>query len=87
LAQHELLIAQFYFKKREYWAAAARYHGLWQSYPGQAMNDEAMYMEATCYEKLGKNDLAKPVYQQAAEVFPESDYGRKSAERLKALGG
>jgi outer membrane protein assembly factor BamD len=85
LARHEMLVAQFYFKKRKYWAAAARYQGVWKGYPGVGMVDEAMYMEAYCYEQLGKENLARMAYERVAEKFPESDYAGRAKAGLEAV--
>ncbi|HUT54646.1 MAG TPA: outer membrane protein assembly factor BamD [bacterium] len=85
LAEHELLVAEFYFKHRDYWAAAARYQGVWRTYPGLGFDDQAMYMEGSSYAELGKSDLARAAYERDAAAFPDGEYGQKARERLKAL--
>lgn len=85
LAKQEFLVADFYFKRKEYWAAAARYQGIWRQYPGLGYDDRAIYMEAECYRELGKIDLAKDRYQLAAENFVDTDYGTRAKDRLNSL--
>jgi outer membrane protein assembly factor BamD len=85
LAKHELGVADFYFKKREYWSAAARYNGIWKNYPKLGLDDQAMFKEAECYNKLGKKDLARNLYEQTAKDFSQSDYGKKAGDRLRSL--
>lgn len=85
LCEHELLVAEFYFDNREYWAAAARYKGVYQTYPDLGFDAEALYMEGVCYKSLGKRRMAKSRYETLMRSFPESDYAKKAEERLKAI--
>jgi outer membrane protein assembly factor BamD len=85
LAEHELLVADFYFKHRDYWAAAARYQGIWRTYPGLGFDDHAMYMEGSCYDALGKSDLARTAYERDAAAFPDGEYGKKARDRLRPM--
>lgn len=87
LARHELLVADFYFKRREYWAAAARYRGVWQGYSELEFTDMAMFMEASCYEELGKAARARALYGRLIESFPESNYTSKAKGKKAALAG
>jgi outer membrane protein assembly factor BamD len=87
LAKMELGVGDYYFKRKEFWSAAARYHGVYEKYPGLGFDEEAMFKEGHCYEMLGKNDLARALYEK---VGPDTgkgkkNYGKKAADRLKAL--
>lgn len=85
LIKHEFRVAKFYFKRKEYWAAAGRYRGVWESYTGLGRESEAMYKEALCYEKLGKDDLAREMYKRAAKVQPENEYAMMAKEKLDGI--
>jgi len=87
LAEHEMEIGGYYFKRREYWAAAARFNGVWRTYPGLGFDAEAKYMEAQCYDGLGKKDLAEPMYQIVIDDYPGSEWAGKAAERKAGLSG
>jgi outer membrane protein assembly factor BamD len=85
IAEHELLIADFYFKKKDYWAASARYRGLWQNFQGLGYSDLAMFKEGSCYFELGKNDLALSQYDVFVRTFPDSEYIDNANERINSL--
>ena len=85
LAKHELLVADFYFKRKDFWAAAARYRGVWQGYSGLGFDARSQFMEGSCYEGLGKTDLATNLYNQAVAQTDSDEYVRKARERLAVL--
>jgi outer membrane protein assembly factor BamD len=84
LARHELLVADYYYKNKEYWSAAARYNGVWKNYPGVGLDQQAMLKEAKCYEKLGKADLARPLYERIGQS-PAPDNSDQKARGWKRL--
>jgi outer membrane protein assembly factor BamD len=86
LAKYELLVADFYFHHREYWAAAARYRGVWQVYSGLGYDGRAMFQEAVCYQSMGKLDRAVPLYNKLIETWPNDEYAAKARERIDAIG-
>ena len=85
LAEHEFIVADFYFKRKEYWAAAARYRGVQKNYSDLGFGDKAMFQEAACYEALGKTEMARALYDKTAASFPESDHGKKAREKVDQL--
>lgn len=87
LAEHELLVADFYYKHKEYWAAAARYREVWRGYPGLGFDDRALFLEGSCYERLGKNEMAEEMFRRTVDAFPETEYGKKASQRLEAVTG
>ena len=54
LAQHELYVGRFYFKKKEYGAAAARFRYAIEHYPDVGQYYEALEYLGKCEEKLAK---------------------------------
>ena len=87
LAEHELLIADFYFRKGDFWAAAARYRGIYLNIPGTGFDAQAMFQEAECYNGLGKTDLALDMYSEVISYHADSEYAEKAKEELAALEG
>lgn len=86
-ARHELIVADFYFKRKDYWAAAARYRGVWQVFSGLGFDARSQFMEGSCYESLGKTDRATELYNQASAQTDDPDYVGKAKARIEALRG
>ena len=86
LAKYELMVADFYFRHREYWAAAARYRGVWQIYSGLGYDGKAMFQEAACYQSVGKLDRAAALYNKLIETWPNDEYAAKARLRIDAIG-
>ena len=86
LAKHDLIVADFYFKRKDFWAAAARYRGVWQGYSGLGFDARAQFMEGSCYEGLGKTELATNLYTLAA-AQSDAEYSSKARQRLEGLKG
>jgi outer membrane protein assembly factor BamD len=59
LAKHELDVAQFYYKRKAYVAAANRASNVVQHYQGTSQVRPALELMADSYEKMGKPDLAE----------------------------
>ena len=53
LAQHDLFVGQFYYKRQSYLAAAHRFQNIVEQFPHIEAAGEAMYHLAETYEKLG----------------------------------
>ncbi len=53
LAQHDLFVGQFYYKRESYLAAAHRFKNIVEQFPHIEAAGEAMYHLAETYEKLG----------------------------------
>ncbi|MFO8056466.1 MAG: outer membrane protein assembly factor BamD [bacterium] len=85
IIKHEFRVAKFYFKRKEFWAAAGRYHGVWENYPGLGYDAEAMYKEGLCYENLDKTELAIEIYKRAVKADPGDEYAKKARTNLEEL--
>lgn len=59
LAQHHLFVAEFYYKKEAYLAAAKRYKLVIESYPHLEAAAEAKYELAKTYKDLGAPDWSR----------------------------
>ncbi len=77
LAQYELYVARFYFKKGSYLAAAGRLEKLLRDYPGLSTEKDALY-----YASLACAELARGVEKEDAEDVPAAD--KKSAAEIRA---
>lgn len=63
LAKHELDVAQFYYQRKAYIAAANRASTVVQHYQGTSQVRPALTLMAKAYEKMGKPELAEQARQ------------------------
>jgi len=66
MARHEFLVAQYYFKREAYLAAANRASQVLKKYPRSVINKQALNLLEKSYRKLGMQqnaDDAKRVYE------------------------
>ena len=69
LAEHELYVAEFYFKTKRYQAALDRYQALTQDYPDFAKNGEAKERIVQCQEGLAAQDKPKGILSKVTSIF------------------
>ena len=77
-------VAEFYFKRKDYKAALARYQDalIWKE-----KDAVANFRMAQCYEKLDQPDLAIQHYQEYLKILPQGPFAKdahKALEKLKA---
>ena len=65
--------------------AVAAYERMIRDYPQSDILPEAWYKVGTAYERLGQPDRARAAYETAVKLFPETDAGRLSKQRLDGL--
>lgn len=82
IAEGELLIGKFYYKKGSYKAAIGRFEGIVKNYPDFKNLDETLYLLADSYKNLQLIDMAKQYIKILKEKFPDSQFAKK-AEGLK----
>jgi outer membrane protein assembly factor BamD len=59
LAGHEFIIGEFYFNKKKWRAAQARFEGMLKVYPGTAYDEQARDYIKRCHEKIAAEAPAK----------------------------
>jgi outer membrane protein assembly factor BamD len=70
LAEYELYVAHFYYKKGSYKAAVGRCETLLKDYPGSSSEKDALYYAGLSYRKLGEKDLARARFETLAQKYP-----------------
>jgi outer membrane protein assembly factor BamD len=70
IADYELYVAHFYYKKGSYRAAAGRCETLLKKYPGSHAEKDALYYAGLSYMGLGERDLARARFETLAEKYP-----------------
>ena len=78
LAAHESYIANYYYKKKNYWGAAHRLEGLLDQFPKMPDEDRTLYLLGECYVELGQRENAREVFSLIVTEYPESRYYREA---------
>src|SRR5882762_9559650 len=76
-------VGEFYFKKKNYRAALARYQEALEFKPNDA---EANFRMAECYEKLNDPDQAAKHYQEYLKILPQGLLAPEAHKSLDKLG-
>lgn len=74
MATYEVKVANYYFGRGAYVAAANRAQGALVNYPQTPANEKALDILRNSYQKLGMPQLAEDSQQILAKTFPESRY-------------
>jgi outer membrane protein assembly factor BamD len=87
LADAEMRVGQFYNHKGSNPAAANRLNGLVDQYPLYSGADEALWLEADSYSKMGTRFRAKAgdAFTRIVRDYPLSDYANQAKKRLKEM--
>jgi outer membrane protein assembly factor BamD len=81
LVDHELYVAEFYWKRERWAGAAMRYEGLVRDYPGSSQEPEALLRMGYAYSKLEEKFRAQQALQKLIARYPQ-DKRRYEAEKL-----
>jgi outer membrane protein assembly factor BamD len=84
LARSGMMVGDFYFKRREYQAAAERYRGLLNRYPGLGLDAEALYKLGLCYTRMNREDEAHHIFQVILDNYEGSDVADAAADLIPA---
>ena len=78
-------IGDFYFKRGEHQAAAARYRSLLNTYPGLGLDAESLFKLGTCYEHMRRYDEALRLFFVVLENYEDTELAVLAAERIAAV--
>jgi outer membrane protein assembly factor BamD len=84
LAEYEVHVARYYFKRGAYVAAANRAQQAVREYPQAPANEEALYILTVSYERLGMNELHDDALRVLNANFPGSafvEHGIRGVDR------
>ena len=74
LADHELVIGEFYLRYRLASAAVKRFEYLLDNYPAYTAKDKALLDLGVAYVRMRQPDKARETYERLAREFPDSEY-------------
>ncbi len=80
LASHEVHVARYYYMRGAYLAAANRAQQALQDFRGVPAAEEALFLMAASYDKLGMNDLRDDARRVLKTNFPRSAWLERSYE-------
>jgi outer membrane protein assembly factor BamD len=82
LADKEMYVGEFYFKRAQYSAAVNRFNTVLVEYPGIGLDDEALYLKAEALWQLEQREAAAEAFGRIVRDFPESSRAPAAAGRL-----
>lgn len=74
MAQRELTIAEFYYERQAYVAAANRAAAIVQHYPGASANEAALVLMVRSYKELGLVDMTNKSLALLRANYPNAAY-------------
>ena len=82
LAKYEIHVAKYYYRRGAYLAAANRAQRAINNYPDSFVVEEALYILAESYKKLGLYDLSNDANRIFKQNYPDSKipYGGNAKE-------
>ena len=85
LADHELYVARFYFKRKHFKAAAGRAEKLLSDFPGLGLERDALWVAARSRIATEEPTLARPLLERLTLNFPSTVEGKAAQAELEQL--
>jgi outer membrane protein assembly factor BamD len=82
LAEHELYVGTFYYKKGSYQAATLRFQELLKNYPHVKNESEVLLMLGTAYAKLNEKHRAVETLRSVIHKYPHSEEAEKAEKMI-----
>lgn len=83
LAEHDLLVARFYYKLGKYHSAINRLSALLDSYPDFAQSDKALYLLGRSYKQEESLEKARAAFARLVNEHPDSGYASSAKRALR----
>lgn len=78
MARHEFMVGHFYYEKKAWRGALARFEGILKNYPGFSRTPDVLYMAACSARALGRNQKARLYLGRLQAQYPYSRYATKA---------
>jgi outer membrane protein assembly factor BamD len=86
IADYELYVARFYYKKGSYKAAAGRCERLLREHAGSPAEQDALYVAALAYQELGEKERARALFETLEQKYPAmKDRAEARIKKLSVL--
>ena len=86
LAAHEFLIGRFYFKRKQYVAAADRFRVVLDRFPYYSRTEETLFRLGTCLLKTDNPSEARLYFERLVHDFPEGKFTPEARRILQVQG-
>ncbi len=83
LAEGELVVARFYYRKENFRGVVGRCETLLSQYAGSAGEEEALHLLGESHLALGNTESAAESFRMLLERFPDGEHASKAREILK----
>ena len=83
LAEYEVHVARYYFRRGAFLAAANRAQQTVLEYPQAPANEEALYIMMTSYQRLGLEPLRNDTERVLKQNFPNSRFGADGVRQAR----
>jgi outer membrane protein assembly factor BamD len=83
LAEYELHVARYYFRRGAYLAAVNRAQHVVTDYPQSPSNEEALYIMMASYHQLGLEPLRADTERVLTKNFPDSRYATEGLSKAQ----
>lgn len=87
LASHELYVGSYYYSQKKYTAAIYRFKRITEEYGDTGVLDDAFYMMAISYRKIGDIALAEKSLRDLLSNNPDSRQKERAEKLLTSLNG
>lgn len=87
LASHELYVGSYYYGQKKYTAAIYRFKRITEEYGDTVVMDDALYMMAISYRKIGDITLAEKSLRDLLSNNPDSRQKERAEKLLTSLNG
>lgn len=87
IADGELMIGEFYYKKESYNAAINRLEGLLKQFPEYKKGDEVLILLARVYRAAKIDEKAKETFNKLIEKYPSSKFTPEAKKELEKFKG
>jgi outer membrane protein assembly factor BamD len=86
LAAHEFLIGQFYYKRKQYIAAADRFRVILDRFPYYSRTEETLYLLGNSLTITENPDEARLYFERLVRDFPEGKFTPEARRLLEKQG-
>jgi len=83
LANQELYVGNYYYKRHRYMGAAQRFETFLDEFPDAPDQDKALFLLGKCYIELGQAENASDAFNKIVAEYPNSPHYRESKAILE----
>ena len=86
LAEKEMYVANFYYKRQKYDSALKRFEGLLKTYPNLGLDAEALFGAARSAYEIGEKERGSQYFKNLTSLYPDSSEARRAKNDFSRYG-